>query len=363
MLEQARKRHVTTTPSTKDGKIRCVLLIDGGWSPEAQNDYGWGPAVLPLLRKLIPEVITLRLEQPDFLSRLLQLRGKVDVVMPATLGAFGEDGRLQGVLDLVDIPYVGSGATASAICMNKFLTKCLLEQMGLPAVDGCCVRYNQPRPNFYTLSCRWGTPLVVKPAASGASLGLSVVHDQQEFANACSVAAQNGDFLIEPFIAGEEYAVGVIDAEDGPLVLPVCQIILDGEEPCYGVKSKLSPHYSFPTDRQCQQAPQMRSIVTAIHSAVCSGFSRVDLRIDRQGRIHILEVNTLPGLLPLSVIPVSANRVGLDTETLISRLIESAFLPKPLAAAPRVVLSRKSGTSAASDARHDQLRIVWVPDE
>jgi D-alanine-D-alanine ligase len=358
MLEQAGKRHATATPSTKGGKIRCVLLIDGGWSAEAQNGYTWGPAVLPLLRKLIPQVITLRLEQPDFLSRLLQLQRKVDVIVPATMGTFGEDGRLQGILDLLNIPYVGSGATASAICMNKFLTKCFLRQMELPAVEGCCVQYNQPRPDFYTLASRWDTPLVVKPVASGASLGLSLVHDQQEFENACSVAAHDGDFLIEPFIAGEEYAIGVIDAEDGPLVLPVCQIVLDGEEPYYSVKKKLSPHYSFPTDRECQQAPQMRTIVRALHAAACSGFSRVDLKVDRQGRIHILEVNTLPGLLPVSVIPVSANRVGLDPETLISRLLESAFLPKPLTPTPRTILSPNSDKSAAADARHDQLRTI-----
>jgi D-alanine-D-alanine ligase len=356
MLKQAHQRHVTITPSAKGGKIRCVLLINGGWSPEAQNDYGWGPAVLPLLRKLIPEVITLRLEQPDFLSRLLRLQGKVDVAMLATLGAFGEDGRLQSTLDLLGMPYVGSGATASAICMNKFLTKCLLGQLGFPAVGGCCVQYNQPRPDFYTVSRQWGTSLVVKPVASGASLGLSVVHDQREFANACSVAARDGDFLIEPFITGEEYAIGVIDTENGPLALPVCQIILDGAEPCYGVTSKLSPHYSFPTDRQCQRAPQMRSIVRAVHAAVCSGFSRVDLKIDPQGRMHILEVNTLPGLLPFSVIPVSANCAGLDAKTLILRLLESAFLPKPLASAPPVVVSRKSGKSAAADGRHGRLR-------
>lgn len=302
-----------------------VAVVVGGFSDEA--NFGSAPWVIASLRRQGLRVSMHDVRETSFVGRLRAAHP--DIIFPTCLGAYGEDGKLQGFLETMfpDTPYVGSGVNASAIGMNKLHTKLLCQGLGIDTA-----RYVfQPkgkRLSFARAVARLGTPVVVKPLLSGASLGLTITDDPLVFQKSITEGGEVfGDLLIEACIQPKEpyveYAAGVLDGDNGLIVLPVCEIRADG---IYDTGRK-SGHavYRIPAPLEPELTQKMQAVAKQLHlMAGCHGLSRVDLMADRDGRVCVLELNTLPGLIPSMTFARMAAAHGLDFDDLIALLLRSA---------------------------------------
>jgi D-alanine-D-alanine ligase len=329
---------------TPDGRsINTVAAIVDGYSRERYLDSA--PWIIEALTKLGVGVELFRLTDSRMPMRLLGF--SPDVVWPMSLGAYAEDGKLQGFIEtlLPGTPYVGSGVAASALGMDKEYTQDACRVLGLTVPESACFqvqwhphgrtcRVSKPddtlfltkaqQPNYPVLCEYLDTPLVVKPARGGASLDLAVVSTEAAFEDAFTAAGRLGPVLVQQYIAGEEYAVCLLDSPE-TRAWPVCQIVAEGPHTTEGKIS--GTFYRIPAAISDDLADQMRRISWALFDYLgCHGFARLDLKVDREGRIIPLEINTNPGLIPgVCIFPKVAD---LSYPHLIKRLLLTAFQPR-----------------------------------
>ncbi len=245
-----------------------------------------------------------------------------DVVFLALHGGYGENGQVQGLLELAGIPYCGSSSAASAIAIDKHISKIVFEANGVPtALWGHLTRKEAiDRHQFNAL----GLPLVVKPNKQGSTVGLSIVRFWDEWEEAVEKAFQFGDsILLERFIPGRELTVSILGEE----TLPVIEIIPDSG--FYDYESKYQSgktRYVVPAEIPDQLTSAMQEAAMRAHDGLgCSGYSRVDFRLREDGKFFCLEVNTLPGMTGTSLVPKAAKAVGLDFPELVERIIQLAL--------------------------------------
>lgn len=256
--------------------------------------------------------------QEDMTSRLIEdpdgLRS-VDVVFLALHGGSGEDGTLQAILDGAGICYTGSGTLASSIAMDKDISKRLIRFAGIPTPDWLMMS-SSSSADADTL----GLPLVVKPNKEGSTMGLTVVKEDAQLASAIQVAFSYGDeVMLERFIPGREFVVGVLDGEP----LAVGEIIPKNSE-IFDYQSKYQVGGAieiFPAEISSDDTRRMRQAAADVHSVLkLEAHSRVDFRMDADGGIWCLEANTLPGMTMTSLLPQSASAVGIDFSDLCERI-------------------------------------------
>ena len=240
---------------------------------------------------------------------------RIDVAFIALHGPWGEDGRLQGVLDLLGIPYTGSGVLASALAMDKAMAKTVLAANGLDVPEGEIVTSPSDRPSI-------APPSVVKPVANGSSFGMSMVDDAAGYPAAIAEALKyDGRALVEERIRGRELTVGVIGADELQ-ALPVIEIV-----PKHGAFDYRAKYDSSESDELCPApipddvAQRAQAFAVRAHRALgCYGISRTDLMWDG-GRMAVLEVNTMPGMTPNSLVPKAAKVAGISYGELVDRLV------------------------------------------
>lgn len=252
-----------------------------------------------------------------------------DVVMIALHGKFGEDGTVQGMLDLLGIPYTGSGVLASALAMDKSMTKKVLAADGIAvpeSVDFTVRNGEWDQVRIAAEVARVGYPVMVKPSRQGSTIGMTKVNAPAELNNAIKeAAAYDEQIIVERFIAGREFTVGVLGNDD-PIALPVIEILPKSE--FYDYESKYAPggsEHIIPariSDAETAQARDMA--LRAFRSLGCRGMARVDLMIGPEG-MCVLEVNTIPGMTPTSLLPEAARAVGIPFSRLLDMLIEFAL--------------------------------------
>ncbi|MCS7241349.1 D-alanine--D-alanine ligase family protein [Candidatus Caldatribacterium sp.] len=249
-----------------------------------------------------------------------------DVVFPVLHGTFGEDGSLQGLLEIVDLPYVGSGVTGSAICMDKEITKRLLREAGLP-VARFLVATRDAMPSFDEAVQVLGHPLFVKPATLGSSVGAAKVTNKEEFCMALEEAFRyDHRVLIEEYIAGREIECSVLGNENPSASLPG-EII--PRHPFYSYEAKYLDPYGAellapaPLDAGTTRRIQELAIL-AFQVCHCAGMARVDFFL-RGEDIYINEVNTIPGFTKISMYPKLWEVSGIPYSLLLDRLIALAF--------------------------------------
>jgi D-alanine-D-alanine ligase len=257
----------------------------------------------------------------------------IDVAFIAIHGRWGEDGTLQGMLDLLGIPYVGSGVLASALAMDKPMTKTVLAARGLDVPRGFTVEragagYDDERA--LALGDELGYPLVVKPIAQGSSFGVAMVDGRQMLGQAIEAALAYDDrVLVEERLRGTELTVGVIDGDDpaAPVALPVIEIVTRHE--FFDYRAKYDPSL---TDEICparipdELAARAQEVARRAHLALgCRDMSRTDMIATADGRLAVLEVNTIPGMTANSLLPKAARVAGIPFAELCSRLIERAL--------------------------------------
>jgi len=258
--------------------------------------------------------------------------GEVDVVFPVLHGAFGEDGTIQGLLEMAGIPYVGSGVFGSAATMDKEYAKKLLAAGGLPVGQ-----YAVLRPGRAALTAvqreRLGLPVFVKPARAGSSIGITKVTDWADLGDAIAVArAVDPKVIVEQAVIGREIECGVLEgrAGDAPEASVPAEIRFVADHDWYDFAAKYledACEFDVPADLPPEVTRELREYaVRAFEALDCAGLARVDFFLAAGNRLIINEVNTMPGFTPISMFPRMWQASGLDYPALVERLIEAALV-------------------------------------
>jgi D-alanine-D-alanine ligase len=247
----------------------------------------------------------------------------IDVVFPALHGTFGEDGTMQGLLELADLPYVGAGVLASSVAMDKEIAKRLCRQSGLPMVD-----YVALWRGDLDFESPFGYPVFVKPANLGSSVGISKARDAAELASALQAAAQfDRKIIVERAIVGREFECSVLGNESPRASLP-CEILPSREFYDYEDKYLLNQARTvLPADLPAARLEEIRRLAVACYVAVsCEGMARVDFLMEgSSGPLYINEINTIPGFTSISMYPKMWEASGIGYSELIDRLIQLAL--------------------------------------
>jgi D-alanine-D-alanine ligase len=257
---------------------------------------------------------------------------RVDVVFPVLHGTYGEDGTVQGLLELAGLPYVGSGVTGSAVGMDKDIAKRLFRQEGLPVGDFLAVLRSEwesvPKKVLQAVKKKFKFPVFVKPAALGSSVGMTKAHDAKELAQALDFAAEFGmKILVERFIRGREIELAVL-GNDRPKASIPGEIVPHREFYDYAAKYlEEGTRLIIPAKLSRAQVKRFQDYaVRAFRCLECRGMARVDFFLEKgTGRIYINEVNTIPGFTSISMYPKLWEATGVSYRELIDQLIELAL--------------------------------------
>jgi D-alanine-D-alanine ligase len=305
--------------------VRIAVLM-GGLSAEREVSLKTGAGVLAGLQELGYDAVAVDWRTGTNLATVLAEAG-AQVVWNALHGTYGEDGAVQGLCACLGLRCTGSGILASALAMDKIASKRIFESHGIPtprwrllpaAGEGPADGSDGP-----ALLADWPAPMVVKPADEGSSVGVSVVDDRAQIADAVALARRHhGPVLVEDYIAGTEVFVGIVDGEvlGSVEVRPATRF--------YDYEAKYlrnDTQYLLPPEVPAEVLAACEAHALAAYKALgCTGHSRPDLRIDRAGNAYVLEVNTLPGMTATSLLPKIAKRAGVSYPTLCERILASA---------------------------------------
>ncbi len=311
---QQTRRDVVTDP-TAFGKVAVLM---GGWSAERDVSLKSGAAVLAALRAGGVDAHGIDADR-NVLSVLTA--GKFDRVFIVLHGRGGEDGEIQGALEILGLPYTGSGVLASALGMDKLRTKQIWSGVGLPTPPYHLV---ESQAELAAAAVDLGLPLAVKPSREGSSIGVSRVDDPAQFQAAWErAAACDSPILVEPWIQGQEYTGALLHDEALPLIR------LETPREFYDYEAKYHANdtrYLCPCGLPPEQELELRELVRRAYAAVDGhGWGRVDLLVDEQGQPWLLEVNTVPGMTDHSLVPMAARAVGLSFGDLVWRILETSL--------------------------------------
>jgi D-alanine-D-alanine ligase len=253
---------------------------------------------------------------------------KLDVVFPILHGPFGEDGTVQGLLKLADIPFVGPGVLGSAAGMDKDVMKRLLRDSGIAIGKFLAVRSSEATPSFDLVTKTLGLPFFIKPANMGSSVGISKVHDEAEYLPAVTRAFQfDTKIIIEEFIPGRELECAVLGNENPAASVPG-EVIPSHEFYSYDAKylDENGASLQIPARLPGQTAKRVQELAIQTFKALCcEGLSRVDFFLREDGELLVNEINTMPGFTKISMYPKLWEASGLSYTDLISKLIDLAF--------------------------------------
>ncbi|MCP5143798.1 MAG: D-alanine--D-alanine ligase [Gammaproteobacteria bacterium] len=295
-----------------------VAVLMGGTSAERDISLKSGRAVCAALARKGVEVI--EFDWPRQGIDELRAAG-VDRVFIALHGRGGEDGTLQGCLQVLDLPYTGSGVLASALAMDKLRTKFVWQSLGVPTPDFAVAGAGD---DPYALVAQLGLPLFVKPAREGSSFGISKVKRIEQLASALDDAARfDSNVLVERCIEGSEYTLGVLESAALPLIR------LETPNEFYDFNAKYladSTRYICPCGlpADVEQALAEQGLL-AFDALDCHGWGRLDLMVDRAGKAWFIELNTVPGLTDHSLVPMAAAAAGIDFDRLAVRILGTSF--------------------------------------
>ncbi len=317
----------SATPSPGRTQPACALgevaVLMGGQSAEREISLRSGAGVLKALEE---QGIKAQAFDPAKQGLdALKLLG-IDRVFIALHGRFGEDGTVQGALELLGIPYTGSGVQASAIAIDKIRTKQIWSCSGLPTPPSLQVPEGAVAS---MLIDKLGLPMVIKPAREGSTLGLSKVYEAGELEPALALArASDPLVLAERLIAGRELTVAVLGEGDQAEALPIVEI--RAPQGNYDYQNKYfteDTEYLCPAPLDAEVTAKVQAIALAAYRAIgCSGWGRVDLMLDEAMQPWLLEVNTSPGMTDHSLVPMAARAVGMSYASLVLRLLHEATL-------------------------------------
>ena len=294
-----------------------VAVLMGGRSGEREISLRSGNAVLAALINAgvdahgidVDEHIFNRLQDEKFKHAFIALHGRG-----------GEDGCIQGGLEMIGLPYTGSGVMASSICMDKIMTKKIWLAMGISTP-----RFSEIHDStkFKDVANHLGLPFIVKPSCEGSSLGIAKITSEAEFVVACLKAhAFSGELMAEEWVQGGEYTVSVLDDE----ALPVIQLQTPHDFYDFEAKYKSNDtQYLLPCGLEEMAEVQLQvQALQAFRATNATSWGRVDVMLDDQGKSWFLEVNTVPGMTDHSLVPMAAKHIGIDFQQLVLRILAAS---------------------------------------
>jgi D-alanine-D-alanine ligase len=301
-----------------------VAVLMGGRSAEREVSLNTGAQVATALRARGYSVTAVDTADLAFIEAIRELRP--DAAFICLHGRFGEDGTMQGLLELLDIPYTGSGVLASALAMDKVMSKRVFAQAGLLSPDYVHLHIGDPW-SADEITRALGPKTVTKPASEGSSVGMTIVHTPDELAAGIELAfGCDGDIIVERFEPGVEVTIGVL-GNDAPVALPTLEIVSEHE--LYDYESKYVPGMSshiIPARVSEDVRGECQRLAIAAHLALgCEGMSRADTIVTPDGTVYLLEVNTIPGMTATSLLPDAARAAGIEFPELCSKLVGLAL--------------------------------------
>lgn len=305
-----------------------IAVLYGGTSGEREVSLSSGRGIMSALEKNGHEVTGIDFH-PLKLEQVINL--DVDLVFIGLHGKYGEDGKVQGLLDMLNIPYVGSGVLASALAMDKSKAKQIFDQNSLPTAKGQALEvraYNSINSMAEVIRNDFHAPYVVKPNQEGSTLGLTIVKEDAQLEKALEYAANSDSIiLVEEFISGKEYTVAVMGEKGKEKALPVIEIIPQNEY--YDFDSKYKPggsEHIIPARINERLTAMLQELAVKAHQLLgCEVYSRVDFIISETDEPVILEVNTLPGMTSTSLFPDAARHIGMSYEEMIEEFVTLSF--------------------------------------
>ncbi|MFM2074892.1 MAG: hypothetical protein RJB34_1197 [Pseudomonadota bacterium] len=315
-------------PFTDVNALGKVAVLMGGRSAEREVSLMSGRGVLAALRS--QGVDAHAFDPAEQSLEALREQG-VQRCFIALHGRFGEDGTVQGALELLGIPYTGPGVMASAVAMDKLMTKRIWLAEGLPTPLWRHVQTVQETRAAFTAL---GSPMIIKPVREGSTIGLTkVTHIDQCEAAFALAQAQDPRVMCEQFIAGDEVTCPVLGSGDEARALPVIRIVAPGGN--YDYQNKYftdDTQYLVPSGLPVTEEANIQALVLKAFKALdCRGWARADVMIDQATRApYLLEINTSPGMTSHSLVPMSARAVGVSYEALCLQLLASASLDNPV---------------------------------
>jgi len=298
-----------------------IGILLGGLSAEREISLKTGHASLCALQHLDYEVVAIDVNH-DLPRQLREAR--IDIAFIALHGRFGEDGRVQGLLEMLQLPYTGSGVLASSIAIDKVTTKQLLRYHKLPTPEFDYIRAGDSISDLLH-RCNH-LPLVVKPSREGSTLGITVARDQEMLARGIEIAAAlDGTVLVEKYIAGDELTVSVVNGE----VLPIIQIVPKSGFYDYEAKYNTGDtEYLLPAPIASANYQQIQKVALDAYRALCCrGAARVDFMFSA-GEFYCIEVNTIPGMTETSLLPKASLAAGIEFPELVEMILLDADLDK-----------------------------------
>ncbi len=297
-------------------KNKTIGVLMGGLSAERDISLTTGKEVHEALQR---KGLNSRMIDVDRNIAMTLQREKIDLAFIALHGTYGEDGTVQGLLEYAGIPFTGSGVLGSAIAYNKVTSKMIFNHEGIPTAPYRVVTQRDLAENPLDL------PVVVKPSDQGSSFGVSIVKNESEWQAALDLAFHYSDeIVVEQFIEGKLLAIGM----NGNQPLPIVEIRPKSE--FYDYESKYTAgktEYICPADLSTAEQETCRAVAVQVTRALQGrGFPRVDVILSEDGVPYVLEMNTIPGMTPLSLLPMAAKQAGMDFDALVLEILKTARL-------------------------------------
>ncbi|MBM7557932.1 D-alanine--D-alanine ligase family protein [Halanaerobacter jeridensis] len=307
---------------------KTIAVIRGGKSAERKISLKTGKAILNALKSKNYTVVDIDPKE-DLHQQLAD--NKIDIAFIALHGRYGEDGTIQGFLEMEGIPYTGSGVLGSALAMDKVSSKRVFEQMEISTPEFIVLKKEEYCNNKADIKTKieeeFSLPVVVKPALEGSSLGLSITKDPSDLLGDIDQAFDyDEEVLIENYIPGREITVGILGNKELE-ALPVIEI--RPREGVYDYEAKYTKgatKFIIPAELDETVYAKAQNLALQAHRALnCQGVSRVDMRVNPNGEVYVLEVNTIPGMTETSLLPQAAAKSGLEFPELVEKILKLAI--------------------------------------
>lgn len=303
---------------------RKIGVLMGGWSSEREISLLSGQRVLNSLKNQGFQAAAVDINR-NFVTQIRD--AKIDLAFIILHGRPGEDGSIQGYLDMLGVPYTGSGVTASAVCMDKVFTKELFRRWDIPTPDDVVIGADDPVATALAeAEKRFGYPMIAKPRAEGSSVGIELLEGRRGATERCERVRRGfGDILLEQFIPGMVATVGILVNE----ALPILELVPKRQK-FYDYEAKYTrgeTDFVLPARLDAKVETQIKEMaLRAFRRVGCKGFARIDLLVKAAKQPYFLEINTLPGLTDVSDLPAEAEAAGISYDELIFRILADALV-------------------------------------
>ncbi len=312
----------------EEARGKKIAVLYGGWSSEREVSLRSGRNVYEALLRLGYENVIL-IDVKRTIAEDLKREG-VDIALIMLHGNPGEDGSIQGLLEIMGIPYTGSGVVASSVGIDKFITKHVLRSLGIPSPPAVFVTEgDKVADRIREAEAKFGYPAIVKPRKEGSSVGVAIARTHEDLIEKVEKDLNlYGDVLIEKYIDGKSVTVGILGTGKDAFCVPSLELRVRGRD-FYDYTAKYTEGYTefiIPAEIPARSDEKLKEYALLFYNTIGGkGFARVDAVVDKDGKVYVLEINTIPGMTNLSDLPKEAEKMGISYDEVVEYILKSAF--------------------------------------